>query len=48
MLSTTHTTLDIDGSRLHVPQGFNYSCSGCGRCCKGVAVPMTQEDYERV
>lgn len=47
-LSTTHTTIEVEGSKLHIPSGINYSCSGCGRCCNGVAVPMTQEDYERV
>ncbi len=47
-LTTAHTTIEVDGKTLHIPQGINYSCSGCGRCCNGVAVPMTQDDYERV
>lgn len=47
-LTTGHKTIDVDGKVLHIPEGINYSCSGCGRCCNGVAVPMTQEDYERV
>jgi Fe-S-cluster containining protein len=47
-LTTGHKTIDVDGKILHIPEGINYSCSGCGRCCNGVAVPMTQEDYERV
>lgn len=38
----------MEGKKLHIPRGINYSCSGCGRCCNGVAVPLTQEDYERV
>ncbi len=33
---------------LHAPEGINYSCSGCGRCCHDIIVPMTEEDYERV
>lgn len=32
---------------LHIPEGINYECSGCGRCCGGWAVPMTEADYER-
>lgn len=47
-LTTGHKTIDVDGKILHIPEGINYSCAGCGRCCNGVAVPMTQEDYERV
>jgi len=47
-LTLAHTTIEVDGKALHIPQGINYSCSGCGRCCNGVAVPMTQDDYERV
>ncbi len=33
---------------LHIPEGINYECTGCGKCCGGWAVPMTQEDYERI
>ena len=33
---------------LHIPQGINYECTGCGKCCSGWAVPMTEEDYERI
>jgi Fe-S-cluster containining protein len=33
---------------LHIPEGINYECTGCGKCCSGWAVPMTQEDYERI
>jgi Fe-S-cluster containining protein len=33
---------------LHIPEGINYECTGCGKCCGGWAVPMTQDDYERV
>ncbi|MBP9091701.1 YkgJ family cysteine cluster protein [bacterium] len=47
-LTTGHKTIDVDGKILHIPEGINYSCAGCGRCCNGVAVPMTQDDYERV
>jgi len=47
-LTTEHKTIDVGGSTLHIPEGINYSCSGCGRCCYGVAVPMTDEDYDRV
>lgn len=33
---------------LHIPEGINYECTGCGRCCSGWAVPMTAADYERI
>ncbi len=33
---------------LHIPDGINYDCSGCGKCCGGWAVPMTTADYERI
>ncbi len=33
---------------LHIPQGINYECTGCGKCCSGWAVPMTEADHERI
>lgn len=33
---------------LHIPEGINYECTSCGKCCGGWAVPMTQDDYERI
>jgi len=33
---------------LHIPDGINYECTGCGKCCGGWAVPMTPVDYERI
>jgi Fe-S-cluster containining protein len=33
---------------LHTPEGINYECTGCGKCCGGWAVPLTQDDYERI
>lgn len=33
---------------LKIPEGINYECTGCGKCCGGWAVPMTQDDYERI
>jgi len=33
---------------LHLPDEINYECTGCGKCCGGWSVPMTQEDYERI
>jgi Fe-S-cluster containining protein len=32
----------------HIPEGINYECTGCGKCCGGWAVPMTDEDYGRI
>lgn len=34
--------------QLHLPEGINYECTGCGKCCGGWAVPMTETDYERI
>lgn len=33
---------------LHLPPGINYECTGCGTCCSGWAVHMTQEDHTRI
>lgn len=33
---------------IHIPQGINYDCQGCGICCSGWSVNMTAEDYKRV
>ena len=33
---------------LHLPDEINYECTGCGKCCGGWAIPMTQDDYERI
>ncbi|MCC6979882.1 MAG: YkgJ family cysteine cluster protein [Candidatus Melainabacteria bacterium] len=33
---------------LHLPDEINYECTGCGKCCGGWSVPMTQDDYERI
>ncbi|MCA9801675.1 MAG: YkgJ family cysteine cluster protein [Cyanobacteria bacterium HKST-UBA02] len=35
-------------SVLHIPEGINYECTGCGKCCGGWSVPMTEEDYFRI
>lgn len=33
---------------IHIPEGINYDCQGCGICCSGWSVNMTAEDYKRV
>lgn len=33
---------------LHIPEGINYECTGCGKCCGGWSVPLTNADYERI
>lgn len=40
-------TIDTD-LVLHLPEEINYECTGCGKCCGGWSVPMTQDDYERI
>ena len=36
------------GVPLVIPDGVNYNCQGCGRCCCGWAVGLTNEDYDKV
>lgn len=38
----------MDEQPLHTPEGIRYNCEGCGRCCAGWSVGMTQEDYDRI
>jgi Fe-S-cluster containining protein len=38
----------VQTSQLRIPEGINYECEGCGKCCSGWTVPMTQVDYERI
>lgn len=38
----------IKTEELHLPEGINYECTGCGICCGGWSVPMTEEDYFRI
>lgn len=33
---------------LIIPEDIRYNCQGCGRCCSGWAVGLTDEDYDRV
>lgn len=33
---------------LVIPEGINYECAGCGKCCSGWSVPLTKADYERI
>ncbi|MBX9687923.1 MAG: YkgJ family cysteine cluster protein [Candidatus Obscuribacterales bacterium] len=33
---------------IHIPEGINYDCQGCGVCCSGWSVNMDEEDYKRV
>ena len=33
---------------IHIPEDIRYSCQGCGRCCAGWSVGLTDEDYDRV
>jgi len=41
-------TTDTSSDKLHIPEGLNYECSGCGKCCGGWSVPLTEEDYFRI
>ncbi len=33
---------------LLIPEGIRYNCQGCGRCCAGDAVGLTEDDYQRI
>lgn len=33
---------------LHIPDGINFECSGCGNCCFSWPVPLTGNDVERL
>ncbi len=35
-------------TEIHIPEGINYDCQGCGICCSGWSVNMNEEDYKRV
>lgn len=33
---------------LHIPEGINFECSGCGNCCFSLPVPLTDLDVEKI
>ena len=33
---------------LHIPEGINFECSGCGNCCFSWPVPLTLADVRRI
>ncbi len=37
-----------DQPELNTPEGLHYECTGCGKCCSGWSVPLTEEDYKRI
>lgn len=39
---------DNPALKLLTPQDVRYSCQGCGRCCSGWSVGLTEQDYNRV
>lgn len=45
---TTCHEIKMDEQPLHTPEGIRYNCEGCGRCCAGWSVGMTEEDYGRI
>jgi Fe-S-cluster containining protein len=38
----------MDETVLHIPDGINFECTGCGNCCFNWPVPVTQEDVQRI
>ena len=39
---------ESSSNSLIIPEGINYECMGCGKCCSGWSVPLTAPDYERI
>lgn len=33
---------------LHIPEGINFDCTGCGNCCFSWPVPLTDDDLKRI
>ena len=33
---------------LHIPEGINFDCTGCGNCCFMWPVPLTDDDVKRI
>lgn len=33
---------------LHIPEGINFDCTGCGNCCFLWPVPLTDDDVKRI
>lgn len=33
---------------LHIPEGINFDCTGCGNCCFTWPVPLTDDDIKRI
>lgn len=33
---------------LHIPDGINFDCTGCGNCCFAWPVPLTDDDVSRI
>src|SRR5687767_11107061 len=31
-----------------IPEGISYNCQGCGQCCSGWSVGLTEQDWSRV
>lgn len=38
----------IRETQLHIPEGINFDCTGCGNCCFEWPVPITREDFSRI
>jgi len=38
----------MDEAILHIPEGINFECTGCGNCCFSWPVPATDDDVERI
>jgi Fe-S-cluster containining protein len=39
---------EIIESQLHIPEGINFDCTGCGNCCFEWPVPITRNDFARI
>ncbi len=39
---------EVSESQLHIPEGINFDCTGCGNCCFEWPVPVTRDDFTRI
>ncbi|MDZ4832932.1 MAG: YkgJ family cysteine cluster protein [Candidatus Melainabacteria bacterium] len=39
---------EVSESQLHIPDGINFDCTGCGNCCFEWPVPITRDDFARL
>ncbi|MBZ0188704.1 MAG: YkgJ family cysteine cluster protein, partial [Candidatus Obscuribacterales bacterium] len=46
--SQSSTESQASKFNLQIPEEVRYNCQGCGRCCSGWSVGLTETDYDKV